>query len=142
MYLRRFRIHIPNTQNAATKMNSRLALTFNLTGALFMAIWTPFFVLSLLDIKSDLLDSKHHANMNFSLRCNLLILGGAKPFIYLVCLDKFRKSFNCGRRDAFETENTSSANRPGNTSSGKNSAQVKETFLFAVSITKPDVSTV
>ncbi|KAL4234243.1 hypothetical protein ACF0H5_005893 [Mactra antiquata] len=78
-------------------MNSRLALTFNLTGAMFMAIWTPFFVLTLLDLKNGLLDNKNMVHENFSLRCTLLILGSAKPLIYLVCLDKFRNNFCCAQ---------------------------------------------
>lgn len=103
MWQRRKSIHLATTSNTVTKLNNKLALTFNLTGALFMAIWTPFFVLSIVDLTSGLLNSKDHKNVNFSLRCTLLILGSSKPFIYLICLDKFRNSFRCGNSSSNES---------------------------------------
>lgn len=96
MWARRRRIHLSTTKNAVLKMSSKLALTFNLTAALFMLVWTPFFVLSLVDLKYRASNSAPYINANFSLRCTLLILGSAKPLIYFACLDKFRSSFRCG----------------------------------------------
>lgn len=92
MWQRRRQIHMSTMSNIVTKMNNKLALTFNLTGALFMVIWTPFFILSLVELNNNLLDGNVH--IYFTLRCTLLILGSAKPIIYIICLDKFRHSFS------------------------------------------------
>lgn len=103
MWQRRRRIHLATVSNIVTRMNNKLALTFNTTGALFLVIWTPFFILSLLDVTNLLNKNEHH--LNFSLRCTLLILGSAKPVIYLIFLDKFRNSFSfrCKRSRQLET---------------------------------------
>lgn len=105
MWRRRKQIHFSTMSNIVTKMNRRIALTFNLTGALFMLIWTPFFILSLLDVFSI---SKTNKGINFSLRCTLLILGSAKPLIYMICLDKFRHSFSCSTYAQSKTDSDAS----------------------------------
>ena len=99
MWKRRKCIHLSTTKNAVLKMSSKLAITFNLTAALFMFVWTPFFVLSLVDLRFGPAQSSSYINTNFSLRCTLLILGSAKPLIYFACLDRFRNSFKCGLMD-------------------------------------------
>lgn len=93
MWQRRRRIHFATMSNIVTRMNNKIALTFNMTGVLFMVIWTPFYILSVLDV-TDLLNKNEH-HLTFSLRCTLLILGSAKPVIYAIFLDKFRNYFSC-----------------------------------------------
>lgn len=95
MWERRKKIHLSTTKNAVLKLTSKLALTFNLTAALFMLVWTPFFVLSLLDLQYRGSPTGPYINTHFSLRCTLLIIGSGKPLIYYICLEKFRKSFRC-----------------------------------------------
>jgi hypothetical protein len=73
------------------RYNQRVSMTFNLTTAMFLVIWTPFFLLAVLDLRTKLFYNSALRNMNFSLRCTLLLLGNAKPLIYYVCLDKFRR---------------------------------------------------
>ena len=76
-------------------MNHALTLTFNVTAAFFLAVWSPFFILSILDLKENILGRKDLSSMNFSLRCTLLVIGGAKPIIYVICLEKFRNALKC-----------------------------------------------
>jgi hypothetical protein len=116
MWSRRKQIHISTTSNAVIRMHHKLALTFNLTGALFLAIWTPFFVLSLVDLSHDLLNTEESRNVNFALRCTLLILGSAKPLIYIVCLDKFRNCFTFGLQNRSIEGSTWSSSHTDNTS--------------------------
>lgn len=115
MFRRRSIIHIACTKNAVTRMNNKLALTFNLTGALFMVVWTPFFILSLVDLRTGLVYTKAYTDMNFSMRCTLLLLGSAKPMIYVICLDKFRNSLKCGLAvgDGVRSEQPSNGDRSG-----------------------------
>lgn len=108
MWERRKRIHLCTTKNAVLKLSSKLALTFNLTAALFMFVWTPFFVLSLVDLRrKPITMTATYTITNFSLRCTLLILGSAKPLIYMICLDKFRNSLRCGLSDKMDASEQS-----------------------------------
>lgn len=77
------------------RLNHALSLTFNLTAGLFLAIWSPFFILSVTDLVENMLKKKGLTGANFTLRCTLLILGSAKPIIYIICLEKFRRAFKC-----------------------------------------------
>ena len=76
-------------------MNADLSLTFNLTAAMFLAVWSPFFILSMVDLISDMVARKDLRQVNFALRCTLLIIGSAKPAIYLICLKRFRDAWKC-----------------------------------------------
>lgn len=81
------------THSATSVMNQQLSTTFNLTGVVFLVIWSPFFSLALIDLYRDLLGDKELVNMNFTLRCTLLVIGSGKPLIYLMSLTKFRNAF-------------------------------------------------
>ncbi|XP_052817950.1 uncharacterized protein LOC128243969 [Mya arenaria] len=131
MWNRRLKIHMICTKNAVTKMSHQLALTFNLTAALFMLIWTPFFILSIVDIQTGLINSNHHVNMNFTLRCTLLIFGSAKPLIYIICIAKFRRSLRCGFPP--EDENTTRAD-PSSTVSRLKTTSVNQTISSPVTM--------
>ena len=76
-------------------MNATLSLTFNLTAAMFLAVWSPFFILSMVDLVSDLVGRRVLRPVNFGLRCTLLIIGSAKPMVYLICLKRFRDAWKC-----------------------------------------------
>ena len=108
MWKRRKRIHLSNNENAVLKMSSKLAITFNPTATLFMCVWTPFFVISLVDLRFGPTQSALYSNTNFSLRCTFLILGSGKPLIYFACLDKFRNSFRRGFTDDKSTSGDTS----------------------------------
>ena len=71
-------------------MNKALSRTFNLTAILFLLVWAPFFILTILDMEYNFIGQPGLQEVNFSLRCTLLILGSAKPVIYMICLKKFR----------------------------------------------------
>ena len=71
-------------------MNKVLSRTFNLTAILFLLVWAPFFTLSILDLKYNIMRQAGIEGVNFGLRCTLLILGSAKPVLYMLCLKKFR----------------------------------------------------
>ena len=71
-------------------MNKVLSRTFNLTVILFLLVWAPFFTLSILDLKYNIMRQAGIEGVNFGLRCTLLILGSAKPVLYMICLKKFR----------------------------------------------------
>lgn len=82
------------------KMNHALSWTFNLTAALFLAVWSPFFILSIVDLNDKMVARKDLIPMNFSLRCTLLIFGSAKPVIYFLCLRRFREAVKCASMSA------------------------------------------
>ena len=71
-------------------MNKALSRTFNLTAILFLLVWAPFFILTILDMEYNFIGQPELQEVNFSLRCTLLILGSAKPVIYMICLKNFR----------------------------------------------------
>ena len=74
-------------------MSKALSRTFNLTGILFLLVWSPFFILTILDMKFNIIGQAGLQEVNFSLRCTLLILGSAKPVLYMICLKRFRTAF-------------------------------------------------
>ena len=76
-------------------MNHALSLTFNLTAALFLLVWSPFFILSIVDLGQNHWRQPGLKGVNFSLRCTLLLIGSAKPVIYVICLEKFRNALKC-----------------------------------------------
>ena len=80
-----------NMMSQVQNMSQQLSMTFNLLGLLYVVIWTPFFVMSLLDLQMPLLINRNFMDLNFTLRCTLLVLGSGKPLIYLVYLPKFRQ---------------------------------------------------
>ena len=70
-----------------------MSRTFNLTGLLFLLVWSPFFILTILDLKYSIIGQAGLQEVNFSLRCTLLIVGSAKPVFYMICLKRFRTAF-------------------------------------------------
>ena len=84
-------------------MNHALSMTFNLTAGFFLAVWSPFFILSVLDLTDNILGRKDLKSLNFTLRCTLVVIGGLKPILYMICLEKFRNAiqfkrfFTCDR---------------------------------------------
>ena len=74
-------------------MSKALSRTFNLTGLLFLLVWSPFFILTILDLKYNIIGQAGLQEVNFSLRCTLLIVGSAKPVFYMICLKRFRTAF-------------------------------------------------
>ena len=75
-------------------MNHALSMTFNLTAGFFLAVWSPFFILSVLDLTDNILGRKDLKSLNFTLRCTLVVIGGLKPILYMICLEKFRNAIN------------------------------------------------
>ena len=78
-------------------MNHALSMTFNLTAGFFLAVWSPFFILSVLDLTDNILGRKDLKSLNFTLRCTLVVIGGLKPILYMICLEKFRNAINFKR---------------------------------------------
>ena len=74
-------------------MSKALSRTFNLMGILFLLVWSPFFILTILDMEFNIIGQAGLQEVNFSLRCTLLILGSAKPVLYMICLKRFRTAF-------------------------------------------------
>ena len=72
------------------KMYRQLSNVFNMTALLFLIIWTPFFIMSVIDLKTNLLGDKTLTHLNFSFRCTLLVAGSGKPLVYMIALRKFR----------------------------------------------------
>jgi hypothetical protein len=137
MWSRRKQIHISSISNEVIKMNHKLAFMFNLTGALFLAIWTPFFVLTLVDLNDDLVKTEEIENVNFALRCSLLILGSAKPLIYIVYLDKFRNSFTSIIKNGVRRVSTLSiinTNKTKPTTKMADSSNSMNTIIFESSV--------
>ena len=118
------------------KMNHDLSLTFNLTAAMFLVVWSPFFILSMVDLVSDMVNRKHNRSVNFGLRCTLLIIGSAKPVIYIICLRRFRDAWRClGLSGDAAEAGTSSAVDQDTMTENKNTkstkvAQISEKNVF------------
>ena len=130
MRKRRNTIHISSTRNFVTRMKSQLSLSFNLTATFFIVIWTPFFLLSVMDLTLNLLQRKDLVHVNVTLRCTILILGSAKPFIYIASLEKFRACFSLeGGADAPKTtssiQDVSAHNSSTATNTDKNTTKNK-----------------
>ena len=70
-------------------MNKALSRTLSLTAILFLQVRTPFFILTILDLKYNIVGQAALQGVNFGLRCTLM-LGSAKPVFYIICLEKFR----------------------------------------------------
>ncbi|XP_052809199.1 mesotocin receptor-like [Mya arenaria] len=106
--------------SSVAMLNQQISQTFNMTGLLFMVIWTPFFILSILDLHVNLLGRNDLKDINFTLRCTLLVLGSGKPLIYLVSLKKFRSAF-CGyfRKGSSLSSGSSKYSHSSGTAHGK-----------------------
>lgn len=76
--------------SSALQMNRQLSRVFNMTAVWFMLIWTPFFIMSVLDLNLNLIGKKELTHLNFSFRCTLLVIGAGKPLIYILNLKRFR----------------------------------------------------
>lgn len=87
------KIHTISFSTTVLKMQHQLALTFNLTAMFHFLVWTPFYILSILDLQYTIGGTATFRDINFSLRCTVLLLGTFKPIIYFIGLNKFRTEF-------------------------------------------------
>lgn len=93
--VRRFMQKVSTSQVSSlasrSRMSRQITMAFGLTTALFLLVWSPFFLISVLNVKFKIVEVMQKKNINFSLRCILLIIGSFKPVIYYVSMDRFRQ---------------------------------------------------
>lgn len=83
------------TPSSAVLMNRRLSIVFGLTALLFLCIWTPFYVLSIFDLKYALRGRPELLEINMTFRCTLLVVGSGKPIVYLTTMQRYRDAMFC-----------------------------------------------
>lgn len=84
---------------SSSVMNQQLSRVFGLTAIMFLLIWSPFYVLSILDLEMVLRGRPELTDMNLSLRCTLLVAGSGKPLIYIATLQRYRQAMKCYSRN-------------------------------------------
>lgn len=90
LFLRKKVIH-PHLLAKFNFIKKKITVALNFTGIIFLLIWSPFFILSILDLQYNLANNYSLINMNITLRCTLLLLGSLKPIIYVVTIERFKE---------------------------------------------------
>lgn len=86
----RQKLVFPIIREKFRKMTLQLTVSMIVSTAIFLLIWSPFFILGMLDNWLNLLYDKSLRDLNFTLRCTLLLFGSLKSVVYLVINEKMR----------------------------------------------------